>query len=773
MAGAAFKSKPKLPDELIARWPPPEQLSPNLDWGSMTYDQREHWLIRHAYEETDDGWTPRSNLAGDETAQRVVQAVTTVSGVDTMLSEVYQETVTPAISAWNKSGPSNPRTDQPQADHHPIMVWLFLIFVLLLVIVVAALITDMFGTRGESDTEPPVSAQVVEAQGEEDLPAPAVGPPPGAEAPAVIEQPAEPDPETITYSSVPDHVRYAKSWSDGEIGITLNPDGTYRYVAAGVDNTGNFKMTAEDGVDRILFLDPDDPSGLYVTSQLAVSIEDGMLVYGQGESARRLAEVAELPEMAIVYPPAQRVVFAEGSTEYGSWRTEHAGMRPVYRADIRPDSASGSLDIDVEGDTFTGQATVAFSCEGGTCPNTDLVSGTATATMTAATRTEGPSVWEYVGTAEVDLAWTAETECETGVCTWPYTVTVPMEFELRLHEPAETVYWVLEADGTAGSDVGYSFSVQLDSTIRHLVTRANVAQGRIGNVSGCRGRWVDAARGLSGARPGWGESAQVRDQSFGDLIRRRRGRIRDHVVLHTVVHDARLETSDVEPAVAAGRFASNGDLDVATNLDPAHVRALQRRPPAVLVTRTLEEHLVDDQVGARLDERTHGYPPAIMRMAPPRTDRDHAIGGNRVAVSRAVRPPRDSADQGVDPEHEPPAVELLLHRPGERRLPRRGCSVEQDHAPTSPEPLRSFRTFGRPLGPSTQVNGATPTRRSPPTARSRPLRRCLRTPVSGRYFHRAEPSVIHSASDELGEVERLIKQPVITVARRRPHRGSY
>ena len=68
------------------------------------------------------------------------------------------------------------------------------------------------------------------------------------------------DVSEIVYSSIPEYEVYARTWANDEMAIELNRDGTYRYVAPGVDRTGRFTMTIVDGEDRILYMDPDDPA---------------------------------------------------------------------------------------------------------------------------------------------------------------------------------------------------------------------------------------------------------------------------------------------------------------------------------------------------------------------------------------------------------------------------------------------------------------------------------------------------------------------------------
>lgn len=469
MAGTASQKKPVLPEELVSRWPPPEQLPRFQNWGSMTCDERERWLIEGAYEQTDDGWVVRADRAGDETAQQVVQAVTTVSGADTIAVDLFQEVVKPALDDAAQDGPFDSHTGRPEGDEQlegHIWAWYAVVAVLLLVIVVAALLTDMFGTRGGSDPEPSVADQVVDDQSDADEITEGADPPPVADEPAVDEQAVadgpvvdeqavEPDPATITFSSLPEHVAYAKTWSDGEIGITLNADGTYRFVSSGVDNVGEFKMTAEDGVDRLLFLDPDDPSGLYVTSQLPVSIDDGVLVYGQGEGARRLSEVPELPEIAAVFPAPQFLDFAASEID-GSWLTEHSGLGLNYR--IIATSANGGLDIDIEAGTISGTAEFSFVCEERRClEDGDDVSGTARFTVTTGTLSGSPGRWRYEGTASIEENWQAATGCDAGTCGWPYSTTFDTDYRISLSDEfGEGYFKVEQVEGSSGDDIAYS-----------------------------------------------------------------------------------------------------------------------------------------------------------------------------------------------------------------------------------------------------------------------------------------------------------------------------
>ena len=293
----------------------------------------------------------------------------------------------------------------------------------------------------------------------------------GLQDPGGDDDPQDPggDEEQITYSSLPEHAVYARIWSSAEMALELDRDGTYRYVAPGVDQAGRFTMTVVDGEDRILFMDPDDPSGLTYLSWVPVSLEDGVLVYGEGEGARDLVSVMELPAFEADFPPPQALDLEEALDFGGSWYSENPGIQlsdsgsaGVFYS-LVPDDLSGSLALDLEAGTISGEVVVACVCESGRCTNreTDRASGTATLTFTAGTLTGRPGRWDYRGSVDVDLAWRARTECTDGTCRWPYDIVLEADYTLRVME--ETTYLSLDNEGATDGGVAVRLRLTIET----------------------------------------------------------------------------------------------------------------------------------------------------------------------------------------------------------------------------------------------------------------------------------------------------------------------
>ncbi len=406
----AHTSRPSLQRDLLDRWPKPDGVSAG-QWRDWDAERRERWLIDQTYEETPDGWVLRPDNANSPTSQRVDEAVTTLEG---------------GVEVVRALLPHEPA-------RRPSILLVGLLAFVVLSVLVAAILADWGSDGSSSSDEVPINASV-----------PAVTAAPNESATPPSD--AVPD-ATITFSSIPDHIAYAKSWSDGTLGLTLNPDGTYRLVAAGVDETGNFKMTREDGVDRILFLDPGDPTGLYVRSQVPVSIEGSVLVYGDGSAAQRLSEVDALASIDAKLPPAQQLG-TSGAVIDGSWVSDHPTLRwPTSSNDgvsylITPATASGGVDIDLDAATISGTIEAPFDCLVPRCAPSgpDVVNGTATYTIESGEVAGAQGRWGFDGVATVTAAWNAAIECTTGTCTWPYSVTFEVPYTLRLVESEGLAY---------------------------------------------------------------------------------------------------------------------------------------------------------------------------------------------------------------------------------------------------------------------------------------------------------------------------------------------
>jgi hypothetical protein len=430
----AYTSRPSLPRDLLERWPTPDGVSPG-QWRDWDAKRRKQWLIDQTYEKTPDGWVLRTDNANSPTSQRVDEVVTTLEGGVELLTTLV------------------PDDDGGRGDREPVrprglLIWLVVLVVML--VLIAALLADWGSDGSSSSDEVPVNASV-----------PAVTAPPDESTTPPSD--AVPD-ATITFSSIPDHIAYAKSWSDGSLGVTLNPDGTYRLVAAGVDETGHFKMTREDGVDRILFLDPGDPTGLHVRSQVSVSIEDGVLVFGDGSAAQRLSQVDALPTIDANLPPAQQLD-TSGAVIDGSWVSDHPTLRwPTSSNDgvsylITAEAATGGVDIDLDAATISGTIEAPFDCLVPRCApsGSDVVDGTATYTIESGEVAGVQGRWGFDGIATVTTAWNAAIECTNGTCTWPYSVTFEVPYTLRLVESEGLAYLDFDQfEGVTPDGITYS-----------------------------------------------------------------------------------------------------------------------------------------------------------------------------------------------------------------------------------------------------------------------------------------------------------------------------
>ncbi len=494
MSTKVYPDRPWLPDDLVENWPKPSEVS-HRQWRFWDLAERQRWLIDHTFEKSGDGWVQRSDHASGETAQRVEQTVTTFEGVSTVFEDVTNDLVDrvrrdrrathcPICDERIGERPHKCKGDLPTGAPGrrgriaslslPQVVYV-LLAVLIFSFFVAALLTDWFGSGGESSTDSStptgelVTVAPIDSIAVDEATASTI-----ASAGDAMDASDAPT-GTITFSSVPDHIRYAKTWSDGEFGLTLDPDGTYRLVSAGIDEVGRFKMTTEDGVDRILFLDPTDPTEITTTLQMPVTIVDGVLVYGQGDAARRLNQVAALPVIATVYPPPQRLDYAAAAS-VGSWVSEHPGLRWVGSPSdgvsyvLSVGSVTGGLDIDLAKGVIAGTGNAALVCDAGRCVNldTDVVTGSATIAIESGVVTGYPGRWGFEGTADVTADWNATIACTAGTCTWPYSLSIEMPYSLALVESEAIGYLRFEGvDGITPDGIAYEiyFTIKVPFTV--------------------------------------------------------------------------------------------------------------------------------------------------------------------------------------------------------------------------------------------------------------------------------------------------------------------
>ncbi len=491
MAPATFEERPRVDREIVERWPAPDGVPPER-WRRWPIKQRNDWLIDHTFTKNEAGsWVVRPEAAGSKTADQVVQAVMTVKGAETVFEPITEQAIMAAdfqpdsvkcpncghaLSRGWSTCPGCGLTGESLNDvrfagYNTARAVATVILCIILLVVIAALLTDLFGGGDGEETITPASVDVVQ-----DAPEPTSAPVPSEPTATAAE--AEPPPATaapdpaITFSSIPDHVVYAKTWSDGEVAIQLNPDGTYVYRTAGVDETGRFKMTAEGGVDRIEFLDPDDPSGLNVTFQLPVDIiSDGSLVYGPDETARVMNEVAVMPEFeAEALPPPQRLDFATAAYG-GAIASKHAGLEwpttghPGVSYGLEVKTMAGGLDIDIGAGTISGHVDATFGCpdEGCRDPGEEMLSAVATIDVASGELESFAGRWIYRGTATVAFTWDSAIPCTTGSCPWQYSASIDVPYRFELFADLGEGYGRFEfTEGDAGDGITYSVGLSVD-----------------------------------------------------------------------------------------------------------------------------------------------------------------------------------------------------------------------------------------------------------------------------------------------------------------------
>ncbi len=450
MAPVGKDKRPSLDEELVKRWPTPDGVEPAL-WRRWTYEAREDYLIDHAFERSGDTWVPRADTAGSKTARQVEQAVTTQEGVATVRTQLETVWADRAglvdpddVDQETRAGMSDSEWEglRDEWEHRHSRgpsraAWMVLTLFLtvLTAAIIAALALDLFGGDDEpAPADPAVAAGEAEAGGEAEAPSDGEGADEAPEAGA-----AGPDADAITFSSVPDHERYVGAWTDGEVVIELNADGTYELRSADSQTAGSFKVAVVGGADYLELLDPDDPSGLTVTAQVPLALDGATLAYGD----RLLGSVpdAAAVELTPAGPPgpfvidASMVTIAQGgfdfdvhSNQVGDCGTQH----------VRTDVSGYEVDLllDLAARTLTGSSAVTYACPD--CDPGQTVAAAARFDIASATVDGEGGVWSYSGMAQVDMRLEGATADDRGSCEWGTAGVYDVPFQGTLFTGSQT-----------------------------------------------------------------------------------------------------------------------------------------------------------------------------------------------------------------------------------------------------------------------------------------------------------------------------------------------
>jgi hypothetical protein len=152
------------------------------------------------------------------------------------------------------------------------------------------------------------------------------------------------------------------------------------------------------------------------------------------------------------------------------------------------------------------------------------------------------------------------------------------------------------------------------------------------------------------------------------------------------VHLQRLRHGHPGDTVASSPLAGGGHGRIAVDTDPEHDQSFERGGEPPLTRCALEQHLVDDDPEAPGGHRGHSVVPGCLDRPPSRVDDDGPVDpeaqerwpigpGGCLADERR----RERLDEVVHPERDPRSIEQILQAAGDRRLPRAGAAVEDDH----------------------------------------------------------------------------------------------
>lgn len=142
MSAPVRQERPRIDEAIVQRWPTPPGIRRST-WRSMSPEERAAYLIDHTYVATPTGWVRRAESSESATADKVERAVTTSEGTHDLLVQPIVEGMEQTMELDDETG----------FRHRTSAFWVGLMIVLLavIVLVLAAFTTDLFG-EGDATT---------------------------------------------------------------------------------------------------------------------------------------------------------------------------------------------------------------------------------------------------------------------------------------------------------------------------------------------------------------------------------------------------------------------------------------------------------------------------------------------------------------------------------------------------------------------------------------------------------------------------------------------
>lgn len=220
--------------------------------------------------------------------------------------------------------------------------------------------------------------------------------------------------------------------ADGTASYEFRPDGTYTRATDLLKEEGAYRLVETGGILEIVWLDPDDPSGLYSFGRSQVVVDGDTVTFGTGEQAVTYysGELIEpgVPGPFVITTPA---VFSG----WGAYRVEMSpdqhGCQGLGAQWVSSSVSGYEVDfvIDLAAGTITGTAQLSYDCAN--CRDDDEYRASALIAIESAALAQDGRVWNYQGTAMVDLELIAHREYPGVSCAvnWDHGGRFQVPFE--------------------------------------------------------------------------------------------------------------------------------------------------------------------------------------------------------------------------------------------------------------------------------------------------------------------------------------------------------